>query len=424
MNVLMLPPYCYPEQVSSSHLTNDLYEAFADADIKVEIYAPTPCRGVDKETREKYKEIKDEKYKKTIAIHRFSFFAEGKNSILRAARYILCNLIQIHKGSKAKDIDVIYSASTPPTQGLMIGRVKRKLSKRYGHYVPFVYNLQDIFPDSLVNAKMTQKGSLIWKIGRRIEDYTYRNADKIITISEDFKANIMAKGVSEEKIVVVPNWVNTDNVYPVDRKDNILFDRYNLDRSLFYICYSGNIGLSQNMDMLLDVAREIALPDVRFVLIGDGAAKESVQQRIKKEKINNVIMLPFQDYSEIAHVFSLGDVGLIISKPGVGESSVPSKTYSIMAAGRPILASFDESSELCKLIKEVGCGVVADANSKEQLINAICQLHSDELSSFGVKGRSYVTKTLDKKACTSVYVDTIKACIGENRHDRYNRTGE
>ena len=409
----MLPPYCYPEQVSSSHLTNDLFNAFADNEIGVEIYAPTPCRGIDKSTREKYKKIKDEKYKSVVNIYRFALYSEGKNSILRAFRYVLCNLIQINKGSRAKDIDVIYSASTPPTQGLMMGRVKKRLSKRYGHKVPFVYNLQDVFPDSLVNAKMTSKGSILWKIGRKIEDYTYKNADAIITISDDFKANILAKGVPEEKVVVVPNWVNTEDVYPVNRRDNILFDRYNLDRDLFYICYSGNIGLSQNMDMLLEVAKEIDIPDVRFVLIGDGAAKESIQQRVENEKIDNVIMLPFQDYSEISYVFSLGDVGLIISKPGVGGSSVPSKTYSIMAASRPVLASFDENSELCKLINKVGCGVIADAKSQEDLIKAIHKLHSEDLSSLGNNGRCYVTKTLNKEVCTNIYVDTIKKINSE-----------
>ena len=260
---------------------------------------------------------------------------------------------------------------------------------------------------------MTTKGSLIWKIGRKIEDYTYRNADKIITISEDFKANIMAKGVPEEKIAVVPNWVNTDNVYPIDRKDNILFDRYGFDRDLFYICYSGKIGLSQNMDMLLDAAKEIDLPDVQFVLIGDGAAKENVQQRIENDKINNVIILPFQDYSEIAHVFSLGDVGLIISKPGVGGSSVPSKTFSIMAANRPILASFDEESELCKLIKKVGCGVVSAANSKEQFINAIRRLRDNyvERVQMGEAGRKYLTKYLDKDTCVGKYVEVIEEAV-------------
>jgi glycosyltransferase involved in cell wall biosynthesis len=413
MKILKLSPYYYPEQVSSSHLTDDLNEAFIESGIVQENFVPMPSRGISDDVRSEYKDKKNEILNNGyIIVHRFPMIREGKNTIHRAIKYILTNIVQYHKGICAKDIDVVYSGSTPPTQGLLCGKVAKILSKRYGHKVPFVYNLQDVFPDSLVNAKMTIKGSLIWKLGRKIEDSTYRNADKIITISDEFKANIMLKGVPEEKIVVVPNWVNTDNVYPVDRKDNILFNRYNLDRDLFYICYSGNIGHSQNMDLLLEVAKEIDLPDVRFVLIGDGAAKESVQKRVDEEHICNVIMLPFQDYSEIAHVFSLGDVGLVISKPGVGGSSVPSKTYSIMAAGRPVLASFDEDSELCKLINKVGCGVIADAKSKEQLVSAIRQLHADNLSSIGNNGRLYVTNTLNKDKCTKIYVNTIKnSCL-------------
>ena len=201
IKMLKLSPYCFPEQVSSSHLSRDLNAAYADAGIVIENYVPTPTRGVTKEIRQKYKKIKyEERNDGSIIIHRFAMFPEGKNPLQRALRYVCVNVAQYFKGSRAQGIDLIYSASTPPTQGLLCAKVKKKLSKRYGHNVPFVYNLQDIFPDSLVNAKMTRKGSLIWKLGRKIEDYTYRHADRIITISEDFKKNIMDKGVPEEKI--------------------------------------------------------------------------------------------------------------------------------------------------------------------------------------------------------------------------------
>lgn len=91
---------------------------------------------------------------------------------------------------------------------------------------PIVYNLQDIFPDSLVGTGLAKKGGLLWKIGRVIEDFTYKHADKIIVISEDFKKNIMAKGVPEDKIVVVYNWVDQNAVVNVPREKNKLFDKY------------------------------------------------------------------------------------------------------------------------------------------------------------------------------------------------------
>ena len=107
-------------------------------------------------------------------------------------------------------------------------------------------------------------------MGRVLENFTYRNADKIIVISEDFKKNIMEKGVPEEKIVVVYNWVDQNAVVDIPREKNKLFDKYGLARSKFYIEYSGNIGLTQNMDMLLEVMEELQVsrPDINLVLVG------------------------------------------------------------------------------------------------------------------------------------------------------------
>ena len=416
MKILKLSTYHAPEQVSSSHLTADLTSAYLAAGFTIENFVPTPTRGVSREVRAKYKKIKyEEQADGKVIIHRFSMFREGRNPIGRALRYFLVNLVQYHKGSHAKDVDLILAGSTPPTQGLLCGLVKKKLSKKYKKAVPFVYNLQDIFPDSLVNAKMTKKGTFLWKIGRKVEDFTYRHADKIIVISEDFKRNIMEKGVPEEKIVIIPNWVDTDQVYPIAREENVLFDRYGLDREKFYICYSGNVGHSQNLQLLLDAAKAVAaeLPDVHFVIIGEGAAKEELAKAVADAHIRNMTLLPFQPYEDIAHVFSLGDAGLIISKPGIGGSSVPSKTWSIMAAERPVLSSFDADSALAKQIEATGCGLNAPAGDLDALVNSIKQLHQDRgaAETMGKTGREYVLTNLSKEKCTGVYVSTLKEAV-------------
>lgn len=408
MKILFLNAYFEPESIPFTHLEKDLLEGLTKDGHEIYIVCPTPTRGISKDVAKQYKKIKTEDlYDGKVHVRRFWAPQETRNPITRAFRYFWCNFREIAIGKKYKDVDVIFSNSTPPTQGLVCSSVKKKLK------VPYVFSLQDIFPDSLVTANMTKKGSFIWNFGRKLENKTYRNADKIVVISEDFKRNIMEKGVPEEKIVIIPNWVDSEKVYPIDRKDNVLFARYGLDLDKFYICYSGNIGHSQNMRMLLNTAKELKteLPDVRFVLIGDGAAREEVEAFIKDEAIDNVIMLPFQPYEEIAHVFSLGDAGLIISKPGIGNSSVPSKTWSIMAAARPVLCSFDDDSELSKLIKEVGCGVTAQAEEgTENLKKAIYTLYNSKKTNaeMGTLGRKYLTEYLDKDKCVGMYVETIK----------------
>ena len=405
MKILLLPPYFKPEQMASSHLNDHRYCAFSQMGYKMLLHTPTPTRGVSDEIRAEYRTRKHEvMYNEMMEVYRFSMFREGSNPIQRALRYVFCWCAQFWKGLCAKDIDLIYLASTPPIQGVLGGLLK-KIKK-----VPFVYNLQDIFPDSLAGTGLAKKGGLLWKIGRVIENFTYRNADKIIVISEDFKRNIMAKGVPEEKIVVVYNWVDEEVVKHVAREKNILFDRYNLDRNKFYITYSGNIGLTQNMDMLLDVAKELeSEPEIQFVLIGEGAYKNRVKEIIAERNISNVTLLPFQPYEEISHVFSLGDLGLVISKPGVGENSVPSKTWSILSASRPVLANFDEN-ELKDIVSENKCGIFTKAGDKESFKQAILRLYENrELCvEMGRNGREFIMKNLTRAVGTQKYVDVIK----------------
>lgn len=408
MNILILDAYFYPEIIPFSYLERDILKALVEKGHEITVICPLPTRGIDNIVRAKYRKVKKESlFDGHVQVERFWTPREKRNVILRTFRYLLCNVQTYIKAKKLKDIDVVFAGSTPPTQGLLTGFVKKRIK------APFIYCLQDVFPDSLVSTGLTSEGSIIWKVGRKVENFTYKHADKIIVISDGFKKNIIAKGVPEEKIVVVPNWADTNGVYPVVRKDNSLIKKYGLDPSLFYISYCGNIGYTQNMDLLLDVAKDIRteLPNVRFVLIGDGAAKDDVEKRVKEESIDNVIILPFQPYEDIAHVFSLGDVGLIISKAGVGRNSVPSKTWSYMAAGRPILASFDEESELSKLIDSVGCGITTSACSKERFISAIKYFVEANSSNIGELGREYVKTELDKVRCIEMYIETMKTVV-------------
>ena len=308
-----------------------------------------------------------------------------------------------------KKYDVAFIDSTPPIQGLKMPLIKWFRKK------PIVYNAQDIFPDSLVGTGLTKKGSLIWKIGRFVEKITYKYADKIIVISEDFKRNIMAKGVPEDKIVVVYNWVDQNAVVDIPRDKNELFDKYNIDREKFYIEYSGNIGLTQNMDMLLEVMKELKVshPDIGLVLVGDGAYKAQVEDIVKRDELTNVTMIPFQPYEDISLVFSLGDAGLVISKPGVGANSVPSKTWSIMSASRPVLANFDEN-ELKDILAGNECGLFTKAGDKKAFKQSVIKLYENRelCKRYGANGRKFVMENLTREVGTQKYVEVIKDVCG------------
>lgn len=398
--------YYLPETAASLYITDNIVHACADKGIEVDLYTPSPTRNVpDGSVWEREERQMDGK----LRIHRFHLYGEGKNPMLRALRYFLGEFILLHY-CMWKKYDVAFVDSTPPIQGLKMPLIKWLKRK------PTIYNVQDIFPDSLVGTGLTHEGSLIWKIGRMVEKITYRYADKIIVISEDFKKNIMAKGVPEDKIVVIYNWVDQNKVVDVPREENKLFDVYGLERSKFYITYNGNIGLTQNMDMLLDVAKELQeeYEDIHFVLVGNGAYLDEVKRKVADQQLENVHLLPFQPYEDISHVFSLGDASLVISKPGVGANSVPSKTWSIMSASRPVLANFDEN-ELKTIIENNHCGIFTKAGDKDAFKESILTLynHRELCQEYGRNGRKFVLDNLTREVGTQKYVDVIKEVCGK-----------
>lgn len=422
MKIVFPCSYYLPETAASLYITDNIVHACAENGIDVELYTPTPTRNVPEGAQwERNERLVDGK----LCIHRFHLYGEGKNPVLRALRYMFGELILLHKCMWTK-FDVAFIDSTPPIQGLKMPLLKWLKRK------PMVYNAQDIFPDSLVSTGLTHKGSLIWKVGRIVEKITYKYADKIIVISDDFKRNIMAKGVPEEKIEVIYNWVDQNMVVDVPREQNKLFDMYGLDRSKFYITYNGNIGLTQNMEMLADVARELenTYPEIHFVLTGNGAYWDTLVAKLRGEKqeqrtqapdgteaitFGNITLLPFQPYDDISHVFSLGDASLVISKPGVGENSVPSKTWSIMSASRPVLANFDEN-ELKTIIADHNCGIFTKAGDKEAFKEAVLTLYNDRelCKEYGRNGRQFVMDNLTREVGTQKYVEVIKSVVNVN----------
>lgn len=401
MKILRLQTYCYPEVVASSHLVHDLMEGCSENGMVMELHVPTPTRGIDAQTRQRYKKIKyEELFDGAVRIHRFAMLQEGRNSLVRALRYLLINIVQYRKCCKDTGVHVIFGTSTPPTQGMLCGMIKKKLSRKYKRNVPLVYNLQDIFPDSLVTTGMTKEGSIIWRIGRKIEDYTYRHADTIIVISEAMKRNIMAKGVPEEKICVISNWIDTDIIRPVKKEDNRLFDEFEIDKEKFTVVYAGNFGAAQGADVVLQAAK--LLPDVQFVIFGGGAEFEKAKMQARD--IPNVIINGLLPQERVPEVYSLGDVALITCKKGVGGSGMPSKTWSIMACNTPIIASFDTDSELAQIIEKANAGLCVEPEDPVALSEAINQIQK---SNTFTSGRVHVYQYASKTKCVQEYVSAI-----------------
>lgn len=412
IKLLSLSAYYVPETAASLYLYENLYCDFVYNGINICLYTPVPTRGIGYDVRHEYKSTKkhEELYNGNMVIHRFNLIGENKNPVLRAIRYTLSCVKQFQKAVFSKDArscNIMFIASTPPIQGAMAALVKKC------RHIPLIYNLQDIFPDSLVGTGLAKKDGLLWKIGRVIENFTYRNADKIIVISQDFKRNIMAKGVPEEKIEVIYNWVDEQTIVPILRKDNPLFDELGLDREKFYIVYAGNLGNAQNVEIIIDAANEIKdITDINFIIFGTGGLEQIYKDMVETLKLDNISFFPLQPYEKVSQVYSMGNVCIVSCKKGLGGSAMPSKTWSIMSAGRAVIANFDDG-ELKSIIEDNNCGIFTKAGDKEAFKNAILELYynQDKTVQLGKNGRQFVMENLTREIGTGKYVKVIKEVV-------------
>lgn len=406
MKVLLLKDYFYPEQCAGIQLTNDLLQGFSENGLEAEVFVPIPCRGVDKKTREAYRKKKNEVlHDGKVMLHRYWMPYERKNTLLRAFRYLLQNVRQFFKGLTCKNVDIVFLGSTPPTNGIVGGWLKK--AKK----IPFVYNVQDIFPDSMVTAGITKEGSFLWKVGNKIAKKTYKKADKIIVISEEMRDNLLAKGVPAEKIEIVYNWVDEEVIHPVQKEDNRLIEELSIPQYDFSVVYAGNLGRAQSVETIVEAAELLKEhSQIGFYIFGHGANKELIEKSIIEKGLTRVHMYPLQPYERVSEVYSLGDSSIVSCKAGTGGNALPSKTWSIMACGRSILVCFDKDTMLERLAVEQECGLFAEAEDAKVLSENILFLskNKEECVRLGKNARMYIETYLTRKSCTTKIAEILK----------------
>ena len=402
MKLLAIGNYYEPEVTSGIYLVKNLYEQLAEDGVEVDVVIPSPSRGISDETALEYFAKNEILKEGRLRIHRVKIYPEGKGVIKRALRYGLLQF-KLYKEAKKIKADIVFAQSTPPIIGITAAKIAKK------KHIPFVYNLHDVFPDSMVNAGMTHEGSIIFKIGRKIENYVYKNANRIIAVSNGIKENVINKGVNPDKVAVISNWVD-DDVHSISRENNVLIDRWKLDPAMFYVVYAGNLGTSQNIDVILDAAKLTEEEEnIQYLIIGNGADEERLIDKAISINLRNVAFYPMQPYKDVSYVYSLGDVDVVTCKAGVGKTGMPSKTWSIMVTGRPIIACFDENSELWDLITNTETGLCGGPDDAKTLADNILFFYNNqnEQRRMGHNGKQYILDNLSKRVCVSRYFEEI-----------------
>jgi colanic acid biosynthesis glycosyl transferase WcaI len=297
--------------------------------------------------------------------------------------------------------DAVLAMSPPLTLGLAGWLAARRWR------VPYVFNIQDVFPDVAVEIGAITSSKVI-RAASALERWCYRRADVVTVLSEDLKENVDAKvpGGKRPEVRVIPNFVDTQWIRPRSLDDPEVA-AYRAEHRLVgrkVVMYAGNVGLSQSLTLLLKAARALTdRPDVVFVINGGGSARADLERQAAG--LSNVRFVDFQPKALLPAVLAAADVQVVALKRGLARSSVPSKTYSIMAAGRPLIASVDEGTEVARLTDEADAGLAVPPDDPDAFIAAVTKLLDapEASAAMGRAGRAFVEQWASPAAIAERY---------------------
>jgi len=245
-----------------------------------------------------------------------------------------------------------------------------------------------------------------------MEIFQYKVASKVVVLSEEMKRNLINKNVPSEKIVLIPNWADPDKVIPLPKRNSFRLE-HGLDDQ-FVVLFAGNHGFNAALPVVIDAANLLTSdPDILFLFVGEGNVKSDIVAKSKNAGLDNVRFLPTQPEENLSQVLASADIGLVPLRKTLGDLSVPSKVYTLMAAARPILAAVPENSGIVSLLEEAGCGIFIPAEDPEALAEALINARSikQKLEKMGNSGRVYLEKNYARHAQTERYIRLLHGFV-------------
>ena len=241
----------------------------------------------------------------------------------------------------------------------------------------FSFVVYDLYPDSLFSQGFIRKDSIIgrWWINKNKKCFT--KAECVFTLSEDMKKAV-AQYVSEDKIKIVYNWAHNEHMKPITKAENIfLADQHLQDK--FIVLYSGNMGMTHDIDVLVDVANLLKENEkIHFMFIGEGAKKTVIEKKVTEYGLKNCLVLPFQPLEVLPYSMGAADVAVVTTDAKQSGLSVPSKTYTYLATGATLLCLAEENTELDRLTRECEIGLCYESQNLNGIANYISLLATDE----------------------------------------------
>lgn len=284
-------------------------------------------------------------------------------------------------GLKRKRPDVMLVVSPP----LGLAAPAILLSRLWG--VPYIFDVEDLQPDSAADLKMLPRWAV--KLLYKVESAAYRHARLVTTLTPSMKLRIVAKGLAEDKVALVEPRMDESLIELPTEEGDAFRSKYGLEDK-FLVTHSGNMGVKQGLDVIVDAAAlGRADGSTLFLCVGDGAECGRIKRRAAELELGNVSFLPLLDAKEFRGLLAASDICLVTQQQSVSEIAFPSKIVTYLAAGRPVIASLDPKCEVAQVMRESGAGKVVAAGDAAALLDAIHALRRGNLREAGENAREY-----------------------------------
>lgn len=322
-------------------------------------------------------------------LHEFSF-------LLSSSLVLLASFFQKY--------DVVICVVTP----FHLGIPARIFSWLKG--IPMVYHIQDLQVDAASDLKMIKQKSLL-RLMKSLERWILKRADFVSTISEGMIKKIEAKGIQRNKIHFFPNWVDTDFIHPLP-KNKSLRETFGFQPSDRIVLYSGNLGEKQGLENIVEIAHQLRTNEqLFFLIVGEGGAKNKLQQLVNQHQLHNIRFLPLQDYDKLAALLAMADLHLVLQKKAISDLVMPSKLSTILAAGGCALITAEEGSTLHKITHQHQIGILIKPDDPDSLKEGVLNAFSSDRYFYMQNARTYAEQFLRKDKILKTFEQQLKYLV-------------
>lgn len=312
---------------------------------------------------------------------------------------------EVMKVKRAVPLVMVSNPPVMPLLGLISNIVRRQ------HYIIIVY---DIYPDALTALGRLRRGSIVFRIWSCLVKLTFSRAAHVITLGRHMAGKLepyLADRSCKKKLYIVPTWVDTTKYVPIKKKENWFAVKHGQTDKLT-ILYSGNIGFTHDIEILIDAAEALRNEEsIHFLIIGEGPSKARLLERALLKHLQNITFLPIQDGETFPFSLACGDIAIVSIRKGMEGLMMPSKAYYSMAVGSALLGLSCAPNDLADLIQSYGCGLSVAPGKLEGLVEAIQKFKEDGrfLDKCKTNSRIAAQKYFSRASVTPAITELAKA---------------